>query len=122
MTKFKYERKNEKDSGRSSKMTPLCQWPVQSNITQPKARENMRLSKCWALLLLSSYSISAMYITFTLYIFCPIVANVKRAMNQSGFKATWCNRKRGKTCFCPNACHQHTPSTITGAIKFRVWI
>ena len=27
ITKFKYERKNEKDSGRSSKMTPSCKWP-----------------------------------------------------------------------------------------------
>ena len=28
ITKFKYDRKNEKDSGRSSKMTPSCKWPV----------------------------------------------------------------------------------------------
>ena len=28
ITKFKYERKNEKDSGRSSKMTPSCKWPI----------------------------------------------------------------------------------------------
>ena len=28
ITKFKYERKNEKDSGRSSKMTPYCKWPI----------------------------------------------------------------------------------------------
>ena len=28
MTKYKYERKNEKDSGRSSKMTPSCTWPI----------------------------------------------------------------------------------------------
>ena len=27
ITKFKYKRKNERDSGRSSKMTPLCKWP-----------------------------------------------------------------------------------------------
>ena len=26
--KFKYERKNEKDSGRSSKITPSCKWPI----------------------------------------------------------------------------------------------
>ena len=26
--KFKYERKNEKDSGRSSKMIPSCKWPI----------------------------------------------------------------------------------------------
>ena len=121
MTKFKYERKNEKDSGRSSKMTPLCKWPVQSNIMQPKARENMRLSTCWALLVLSSYSISAMYIIFILFICRPIIENVNRAINQSEFKATWCDRKRGKTRICPNAsrCHQ---CTVTGAIKFRVWI
>ena len=124
MTKFKYERKNEKDSGRCSKMTSSCKWPVQSNIMQPKARENMRLCKCSALLLSSSYSISAMYIIFILFICRPIIANVNRAMNQSEFKATWCNRKRGKTCICPNAsrCHQHTLCTITGAIRFRVWI
>ena len=28
ITKFKYERKNEKDSGRSSKTTPSCKWPI----------------------------------------------------------------------------------------------
>ena len=28
ITKFKYERKNEKDSGGSSKMTPSCKWPI----------------------------------------------------------------------------------------------
>ena len=28
ITKFKYEKKNEKDSGRSSKMTPSCKWPI----------------------------------------------------------------------------------------------
>ena len=28
ITKFKYERKNEKDSGRSSKMKPQCKWPI----------------------------------------------------------------------------------------------
>ena len=28
ITEFKYERKNEKDSGRSSKMTPSCLWPI----------------------------------------------------------------------------------------------
>ena len=28
ITKFKEERKNEKDSGRSSKMTPSCKWPI----------------------------------------------------------------------------------------------
>ena len=28
ITKFKFERKNEKDSGRSSKMTPSCKWPI----------------------------------------------------------------------------------------------
>ena len=26
ITKFKYERKNEMDIGRSSKMTPSCKW------------------------------------------------------------------------------------------------
>ena len=29
ITKLKYERKNEKDSGRSSKMTSSCKWPMQ---------------------------------------------------------------------------------------------
>ena len=28
ITKFKYEREDEKDSGRSSKMTPSCKWPI----------------------------------------------------------------------------------------------
>ena len=28
ITKFKYEKKNEKGSGRNSKMTPLCKWPI----------------------------------------------------------------------------------------------
>ena len=28
ITKFKYERKNKKDSGRTSKMTPSCKWSV----------------------------------------------------------------------------------------------
>ena len=28
ITKFKYERKNVKDSGRISKMTPSCKWPI----------------------------------------------------------------------------------------------
>ena len=27
-TKVKYEKKNEKNSGRSSKMTPSCKWPI----------------------------------------------------------------------------------------------
>ena len=27
-TKFKYERRNENDSGRSSKITPSCKWPI----------------------------------------------------------------------------------------------
>ena len=122
MTKFKYERKNEKDSGRCSKMTPSCKWPIQSNIIQPKARENMRLSKCWVLL--SPYSISAVYIIFILFIFRPIIATVKRAMNQSEFEATRCNRKRGKTCIFPTASryHQHTLSVVAGAIKFSVGI
>ena len=30
ITKCKYEMKNEKDSGRSSKMTSLCKWPIRS--------------------------------------------------------------------------------------------
>ena len=28
ITKFEYERKNKKDSGRSSKITPSCKWPI----------------------------------------------------------------------------------------------
>ena len=27
-TKFKFERKNKKNSGRCSKMTPSCKWPI----------------------------------------------------------------------------------------------
>ena len=30
-TKFKYEKKNEKDSGRCCKMTPSCKWPIHRN-------------------------------------------------------------------------------------------
>ena len=30
ITKFKYERKNEKDSGNSTKMTPSGKWPIGS--------------------------------------------------------------------------------------------
>ena len=48
----------------------------------------------------------------SLYVFCPIIATANKAMNQSEFKGTWCNRKRGKTCACPNVrhcyCYQHT--------------
>ena len=29
ITEFKYERKNEKDSGHSSKITPSCKWPTE---------------------------------------------------------------------------------------------
>ena len=32
ITKFKYGRKNEKDCGRSSKMTPSCKWPIPSPV------------------------------------------------------------------------------------------
>ena len=32
ITKFKYEKKNEKGSGRS-KMTPSCKWPIWSTVT-----------------------------------------------------------------------------------------
>ena len=32
ITKFKYERKNEKDSGLSSKMTPSCKWLIWSTV------------------------------------------------------------------------------------------
>jgi len=28
ITRFKYEKKNEKDSGHSGKMTPSCKWPI----------------------------------------------------------------------------------------------
>ena len=37
-TKFEYERKNEKDSGRSSKMTPLCKWPIKMPFTNQALR------------------------------------------------------------------------------------
>ena len=33
MTKFKCERNNEKDSGRSSKMTLSCKWPINPLLT-----------------------------------------------------------------------------------------
>ena len=32
ITKFKYERTNERESGRSSKMTPSCKWPFASEV------------------------------------------------------------------------------------------
>ena len=32
ITKFKYERKNKKDSGRSSKMTSSCKGPIQAQV------------------------------------------------------------------------------------------
>ena len=32
ITKFKCEKKNEKDSGRSSKMTPSCKWPIRVHV------------------------------------------------------------------------------------------
>ena len=33
ITKFKCERKNEKNSGRGSKMTPSCKWPIKRDFT-----------------------------------------------------------------------------------------
>ena len=36
--KFKYERKNEKDSGRSSKITPSCKWPIGKSGTKGHGR------------------------------------------------------------------------------------
>ena len=30
ITKFEYETKNEKDSGRGSKMRPSCKWPIET--------------------------------------------------------------------------------------------
>ena len=36
--KFEYERKNEEDSGRSSKMTPLCKWPIKMPFTSQALR------------------------------------------------------------------------------------
>ena len=32
ITKFKYEKKTEKNSGRSSKMTTSCKWPIRNQI------------------------------------------------------------------------------------------
>ena len=32
ISKFKYEKKNEKGSGLSSKMTPSCKWPIWSTV------------------------------------------------------------------------------------------
>ena len=32
ITKFKYEKKNEKDSGRSGKMKPSCKWPIRVHV------------------------------------------------------------------------------------------
>ena len=32
ITKFKCERKNQKNSGRSSNMTPSCKWPPKSSL------------------------------------------------------------------------------------------
>ena len=36
ITKIKHERKNEKDSGHSGKMTSSCNWPVEVTITHIK--------------------------------------------------------------------------------------
>ena len=35
ITKFKCERKNEKNSGRCSKMTPSCEWPIKNERISP---------------------------------------------------------------------------------------
>ena len=43
ITKFKCERKSEKDSGRSIKMTPPCKWPI--------------ALKCLAMILLLLYNL-----------------------------------------------------------------
>ena len=43
ITKFKCERKNEQDSGRSSKMTPPCKWSI--------------ALKCLAMILLLLYNL-----------------------------------------------------------------
>ena len=32
IAKFKYEKKNEEDSGRSSKMTPSYKWPIEITV------------------------------------------------------------------------------------------
>ena len=43
ITKFTYERKIEKDSGRSSKMTPSCKWPIELfYISMPVVRTDGR--------------------------------------------------------------------------------
>ena len=47
ITKFKYERKNEKDSGRSSKMTPSCKWPIFSltSASPPLSKKDVYLPR-----------------------------------------------------------------------------
>ena len=32
ITKFKFERRNEKNCGHSSKMTPSCKWPIAADV------------------------------------------------------------------------------------------
>jgi len=42
ISKFKYERKNEKYSGRSGKMTPSCKWPIPDYFRCTKTNEEIR--------------------------------------------------------------------------------
>ena len=41
ITEFKYERKNEKDSGRSSRMTPSCKWSIESSLSKWGQEQNL---------------------------------------------------------------------------------
>ena len=56
ITKFKYEKKSEKDSGRSSKMTPSCKWPFISfsGYKLPSSFNHKSPSEFYLLLIVSS--------------------------------------------------------------------
>ena len=41
ITEFKYERKNEKGSGRSSRMTPSCKWSIESSLSKWGQEQNL---------------------------------------------------------------------------------
>ena len=43
--RFKYEGKNEKDSGRSSKMTPSCKWPIRESYANLRREMNKNMNE-----------------------------------------------------------------------------
>ena len=55
MTKFKCERKNKKNSGRSSKMTPSCKWPILREF-YPQNYRDLAIAKSCLVSAVSLYS------------------------------------------------------------------